>query len=217
MKALLGKWKAALQNYWQRQRRLRKSWRQQRYVALDLETSGLEPKSDQVLAMGWVVIEPPVLDYQQAQYFVTQAQPDLKQSPVVHGLVRRDFLDATPPQQALEQLATVLNGAVLVCHHVQFDWQFLQRLAKQHQVKLQPLAKFDTLTFEAARLRQQQHHIARGSLTLAACRQRFRLPMYEAHHAYSDAVACGELFLAQAYQYAGSSEASLQELLAKAK
>ncbi|MGQ4276414.1 3'-5' exonuclease [Pseudidiomarina sp. E22-M8] len=216
MSTFMDSWIASLQRYWQRHRSLQRSWRQHRYVALDLETSGLDPKSDQVLAMGWVVIEPPIIDYQQAQYFVTQAQPDLKQSPVVHGLVSRDFVDATPPRQALEQLASVLNGAVLVCHHVQFDWQFLERLAKQHQLKLQPLATFDTLTFEASRLRQQQHHIARGSLTLPACRKRFGLPGYDAHHAYSDAVACGELFLAQAYQYAGSSEASLQELSGKA-
>lgn len=217
MRTFIERWQTALQHYWEWRRSLQKTWRQHRYIALDLETSGLDPKSDQILAIGWVVIEPPIIDYQQAHYFVTQAQPDLKQSPVVHGLVRRDFADATPPEQALERLATMLEGAVLVCHHVQFDWKFLQHLAKQHQIKLQPLAKFDTLTFEAARLRKQQHHIARGSLTLAACRERFGLPSYEAHHAFIDAVACGELFLAQAYQYAGSSSASLQELLAKAK
>ncbi|WP_258240023.1 MULTISPECIES: 3'-5' exonuclease [Pseudidiomarina] len=202
-----------LRRYWQRHRQLNQSWRAHRYIALDLETSGLDPKTDQVLAMGWVTIRPPVIDYRSAHYFVTQVNPELKQSPVVHGMVQRDFEAAEAPQMALAQLARELQGAVLICHHVQFDWQFLQRFAKQYQVKLQPLAKFDTLTFEAQRLHQQQHHIARGSLTLKACRQRFHLPDYAAHHAFSDAVACGELFLAQAYQYAGSADAPLKELL----
>ena len=202
-----------LQTYWRRRQQLRKSWRAQRYIALDLETSGLDPKSDQVLAIGWVTIRPPVLEYTSGQYFVTQAQPELKQSPVVHGLVQKDFAAAEAPEEALKQLAHELEGAVLVCHHVQFDWQFLQRFAKAHGVRLQPLAKYDTLTFEAYRLKQQQHHIARGSLTLKACRERFRLPEYTAHHAFSDALACGELFLAQAYQYAGNADAPLKELL----
>lgn len=206
-----------LRRWWQRRQLLQRGWRGQRYVALDLETSGLDPKTDQVLAIGWVVIDPPLLDYQQAQYFVVQKRPDLKQSPVVHGMVSRDFAAAEDPLQALQALTEVLQGAVLVAHHVQFDWQFLLQFAKQHQVKLQPLAKFDTLTFEAQRLKQQQHHIARGSLTLTACRQRFQLPEYTAHHAYSDAVACGELFLAQAYQYAGRTNVPLAELLARCK
>lgn len=202
-----------LQQSWRRRRQLSQSWRQQRYVALDLETSGLDPKADQVLAMGWVTIRPPIIEYASAHYFVTQVAPELKQSPVVHGLVQRDFSAAEAPKVALEQLAEELRGAVLVCHHVQFDWQFLKRFAKQHDVQLEPLAKYDTLTFEAQRLKQQQHHIARGSLTLKACRERFRLPDYNAHHAFSDALACGELFLAQAYQYAGSADAPLKELL----
>lgn len=202
-----------LNEYWQRQKQLQKSWRTQRYIALDIETSGLDPKSDQVLAIGWIAIQPPMMDYASAHYFVTQARPDLKQSPVVHGMVQKDFAAAAAPKEALVQLSEDLKGAVLVCHHVQFDWQFLQRFAKAHGVRLQPLAKFDTLTFEAQRLKQQQHHIARGSLTLNACRQRFGLPDYTAHHAFSDALACGELFLAQAYQYAGRADAPLKELL----
>lgn len=202
-----------LQSYWQRYLQLRKSWHEQTYIALDLETSGLDPKSDQVLAIGWVAITPPVMDYAQSRYFITQMNPELKQSPVVHGMVQRDFAGAEEPQLALKQLAEELEGAVLICHHVQFDWQFLRRFAQQHGVRLNPLAKFDTLTFEAQRLKQQQHHIARGSLTLQACRERFHLPDYQAHHALSDAIACGELFLAQAYQYAGHARVPLKELL----
>lgn len=207
------RWLDKLQSYNHRRQQLGKDWRQQRYVALDLETSGLDPKVDQVLALGWIVITPPVLDYAQARYAVVQQQPELKQSPVVHGLVQRDFITATDVATVLEALAEVLNGAVLVCHHVGFDWQFLLRLAKAQQVRLRPLAKFDTLTFEAQRLRMQQQHIQRGSLKLAACRQRYGLPEYEAHQALTDAIACGELFLAQAYGYAGSAKVSLQEFL----
>ncbi|RUO61826.1 3'-5' exonuclease [Pseudidiomarina insulisalsae] len=206
-------WWQQLQHFWQRRQHLNRGWRDHRYIALDVETSGLDARRDQVLAIGWIEVTPPVMDFQHGQYFVTQSAPELKQSPVVHGLVRRDFASAEAPEAALRALAEVLEGAVLVCHHVQFDWQFLQRFARQYKVRLRPLAKFDTLTFEARRLRLQQHHIARGSLTLKACRSRFGLPDYQAHHAFSDAIACGELFLAQAYQYAGRTNAPLKELL----
>jgi DNA polymerase-3 subunit epsilon len=64
-------------------------------------------------------------------------------------------------------------------------------------------------------LRNQQHHLERGSLTLARCRQRYHLPEYQAHHALSDAVACGELFLAQAYRFAGRADVALHKFVIK--
>lgn len=179
----------------------RRPWTEQTYVALDVETSGLDPRTDQLLAVAWVVIKPPVIDYASGRYFLLKHDhTDLKQSPVVHGLVSKDFIDPTNPKQVLQQLAEILKDKVLVCHYIQLDWGFLQQAAKQYGVKLQPLARFDTLAYEAQRLRRHQHHIARGELTLSTCRQRYGLPEYNAHHAFSDAVACGELMLAQRYR-----------------
>lgn len=179
----------------------RKPWTEQTYVALDVESSGLDPRSDQLLAVAWVVIKPPIIDYASGRYFLLKHdRTDLKQSPVVHGLVRKDFIDPTHPAQVLHELAAVLNGHTLVCHYIQLDWGFLQQAAKQHGVNLAPFAKFDTLAYEAQRLKRHQHHIARGELTLSACRQRYGLPEYNAHHAFSDAIACGELMLAQRYK-----------------
>lgn len=179
----------------------RKPWTEQTYVALDVESSGLDPRRDQLLAVAWVVIKPPVIDYASGRYFLLKHhQTDLKQSPVVHGLVSKDFVDPTEPADVLRELAAVLKGKVLVCHYIQLDWGFLTNAAKQYGIKLEPLARFDTLAYEAQRLKRHQHHIARGELTLSACRQRYGLPPYNAHHAFSDAVACGELMLAQRYK-----------------
>ena len=190
--------------WWQRRQQRNLPWTSHTYVALDLETSGLNAATDQLLAIAWVEIKPPVVDYQSGRYYLLKHDAtELKQSPVVHGLVSKDFIETTEPREVLETLAKVLKDKVLVCHHIKLDWSFLKKAARAHGVRLQPLALFDTLAFEATRLKRQQHHIARGSLTLSACRQRYGLPEYHAHHAFSDAVGCGELMLAQCYQYAG--------------
>lgn len=199
-----------LKRWWSKTIQVRKSWTQHTYIALDIETSGLDPKADQLLAVAWVEMTPPVIDYKTGCYYlIKHDKTDLKQSPVVHGLVSKDFLETTEPRVMLEQLAEILRGKVLVCHHIQLDWSFLKHAARQYGIKLEPLALFDTLAFEATRLKRQQHHIKRGSLTLAACRARYGLPEYDAHHAFSDAVGCGELMLAQGYKFAGSSKSRL--------
>jgi DNA polymerase-3 subunit epsilon len=179
----------------------KKPWTEHTYVALDVESSGLDPRNDQLLAVAWVVIKPPVIDYASGRYFLLKHdQTELKQSPVVHGLVSKDFIDPTEPADVLRELAAVLKDNILVCHYIQLDWGFLKQAAKQHGIKLEPLARFDTLAYEAKRLKRHQHHISRGELTLNACRQRYGLPEYNAHHAFSDAIACGELMLAQRYK-----------------
>lgn len=205
-----------LRDWWQRRRLLAQPWQQQRYIALDAETSGLNAAEDSLLALGWLELRPPLLDYTSAQYHVLAAADcDLKQSPVVHGLVQRDFAHHSDTRATLQLLQQHLQGAVLVCHHIALDWQFLQHAAGKHGIQLQPLALVDTLQLEARRLRNQQHHLQRGSLTLSACRERYHLPHYQAHHALTDAMACGELFLAQAYRFAGRANAALCEFVIK--
>lgn len=197
----MGSLRAWLQHRVQRWLQRQKPWTEQTYVALDVESSGLNPRTDQLLAVAWVVMKPPAIDYASGRYYLLKHdQTHLKQSPIVHGLVSKDFIETTSPAHVLRELAAVLNGNILVCHYMQLDWGFLQHAAKQHGVTLAPLAKFDTLAYEAQRLKRHQHHIARGELTLSACRQRYGLPEYNAHHAFSDAVACGELMLAQRYK-----------------
>ncbi|HET8817842.1 MAG TPA: 3'-5' exonuclease [Pseudidiomarina sp.] len=207
----------ALKRWWQRQQLLRQHWTDARYVVLDIETSGLDVRHDVMLAVAWIEVQPPYLDYSSARYFVLESGPDsthdLKQSPVVHGLLQRDFVHSSDTQDVLNELAKVLKDAVLVCHHTHLDWQFLQAAARDYDMNLEPLGWFDTLQFELRRLRNQHHHIPRGSLTLAAARQRYQLADYYAHHAFNDAVACAELMLAQGYRYAGSAKASVKNLL----
>ena len=54
----------------------------------------------------------------------------------------------------------------------------------------------DTLAIEL-QLRSHEHD-PEGALRLHACRERYQLPRYRGHNAAVDALACGELLLAQA-------------------
>ena len=59
-----------------------------------------------------------------------------------------------------------------------------------------PLTAVDTMALEH-RLRADVHGEVNGSLRLDAARRAYGLPRYSAHHALTDAIAAGELFLAQ--------------------
>jgi DNA polymerase-3 subunit epsilon len=110
-------------------------------------------------------------------------------------------------------LSRALNDAVLVCHHKGMDWRFLKHIEAEYGIPFKPLAVFDTLAFEKHKLERKPHQpILGGQLTLSACRRRYNLPEYNAHHALTDTVACAELFLAQCYGF-GASKSTLNLLI----
>jgi DNA polymerase III subunit epsilon len=101
-------------------------WRQATYTVLDLETTGLDPASDAIVAAGGLR----VLDGRAAAAtaFRLLARPD-RQVPAeairIHGLLPGE-LAAAPP--LAEQLATLLDrtmGDVLVVHVAEVDQAFL--------------------------------------------------------------------------------------------
>lgn len=200
----MGKLLGALADWYQRRQQLQKPWTQQRYVALDIETTGLDPKKHQVLAIAWMSIEPPVMHTGSAQYHVFSHGQELElgQSPTIHGLTRQDFLHSSEPRQTYAMLSRALSGAVLVCHHKGMDWRFLKHIEKEFRINFQPLGIFDTLAFEKNRFfKDPDNPPQKGELTLSACRSRHGLPSYTSHHAFTDTLACGELFLAQALNH----------------
>ena len=190
----MGKLLGALADWYQRRQQLQKPWTQQRYVALDIETTGLDPKKHQVLSIAWMSIEPPVMYTGSAQYHVFSHGQELElgQSPTIHGLTRQDFLHSSEPRQTYAMLSRALSGAVLVCHHKGMDWRFLKHIEKAFRINFQPLGIFDTLAFEKMYLEGKGEIIKKAALTLSECRLRRGLPKYSSHHALADTFACAD-------------------------
>lgn len=209
--------RSAWMRRWQRHRQLARPWQEQRWLALDLETNGLDAAQDSILAAGWVPVRPPRIPLFEADYRVVRGTEALSQSAVIHQLSSRDIAAGQTLSRVLKPLAQSLNGAILVAHHARFDWQFLQRAFAEAAIECQPLAILDTLRLEQNRLQRQRDWLQPGELTLGACRERYDLPKSRQHHALSDAVACAELFLAQAYAVAGKQKMSGAQLLRAAR
>lgn len=196
---------------WQQQRRaLRQDWRSVHWLAVDLETNGLNCGAGGILSVAWVPVFQGVMVMSEAQYHVIQADEPLNQSVVHHHLTSADIAMGEPLANVMQALADALSGAVLLAHHAGLDWRLLRAASRTTGVELSPLAVVDTLMLERRRRAQRYQHEQMGverldAYTLNACRQRHGLPQRPAHHALEDAVACAELFLAQAWKLGGSA------------
>ncbi|WP_028116856.1 exonuclease domain-containing protein [Ferrimonas senticii] len=211
-----GLWRApkALQPYFEQfPIRLNQSLAQTPLLALDLELTGLNPAADQIVSVAAVPMDQGQLRLGQCLHQAVTIAQSVGHSATIHGLRDLDLAQGQPLPQVLEALLPMLCGRVLVCHHAPLDVAFLRRaFAKVYGWPL-PLLVLDTLAIERQRLARQSQPLKKPLLQLAACRQRYHLPAYADHCALTDAIACGELLLAQQADADPNSQLTVAQLL----
>ncbi|MBZ9783486.1 3'-5' exonuclease [Pseudomonas sp. REP124] len=168
------------------------SLREQRWVVLDLETTGLNLNKDRVLSIGAVVIEDGAIDFSQ-QFERTLQCAELKLSPsvLIHGLGPSAIANGSDPAQALIEFMEFVGDSPLLAFHAPFDQHMLGRALKDHLgYKLQH-AFLDVA--EIAPLVCPQANIREAGLDEWI--NWFKLEVFERHNASADALATAELAL----------------------
>ncbi len=178
-------------------------WSAQSWLALDLETTGLEPLHGYIVSMGWVAIERGSIKLDTARHLLIDSRNLVGNSATIHQIRDTDLEHGVELGSALLALAQALINRIPVVHHRPLDEGFL-RVAYQEQFGfpwILPMA--DTLALERRRLSRRQEGIRKGALRLTECRRRYNLPDYPVHNALTDAISCAELFMAWARHFGG--------------
>jgi DNA polymerase-3 subunit epsilon len=166
-------------------------------VAVDLELTGLAPRADQIVAIGWVVIEQGRIQMQSARRTLVQIDGSVSDSATVHGIVDASLQDAVPLADALSPLLQEMNRAVLLAHHAPVEQHFLNAACRACFGAPLLVPVIDTVALGRRLLERGTRSASDDALRLPALRQRYRLPASPAHDALTDALATAELFLAQ--------------------
>lgn len=186
-------------------------------VALDFETTGLDPARDHVIAVGWVLLRGDRIMLSSARELRVRspAAEGVGQSAVIHGITDSDLDDAQDAGQMLEHLLPEIAGRAIVAHAASIERNFINPLLRRFDGI--PLANpfVDTMTLERRLVEANGGSVRElhGDLTLDACRARRGLPAHQSHSAGADAVACAELLLAQVDELGGARRVKLKELL----
>jgi DNA polymerase-3 subunit epsilon len=169
------------------------------FLAVDLETTGLDPDRDHVLAVGWLPVSAGQVVLAGACEAVVRPPPgvDVGASAAVHRLTDDTVAGARTLVDVLPDLLGALHGRVLLAHHAPIELGFLTRAAQEAYGAAVPFTAVDTMTVQHGLVLGDHGEIRPGSLRLDDARRHFGLPRYGAHHALTDAVATGELLLAQ--------------------
>jgi DNA polymerase-3 subunit epsilon len=165
---------------------------EQRLVVLDLETSGLDMKRDQVLSIGAVVIEHGGIDLgQQFECTLLRADHQASASTLIHGIAPSEIANGVDPAEALLGFMEFLGDSPLLAFHAGFDQRMLGRALKQTLGYRLQHRFFDVA--ELAPLLCPQANIRQAGLD--DWTQYFGLQVQQRHHASADALVTAELAL----------------------
>jgi len=193
----------------------RRAWREVEYVALDLETTGTDPRSEEIVSFGWVLLRGAAVDLSTAtRRMVRTSKAMPERSAVIHAITDDEAGRGEPACAVLQDLLAVLAGRVLIAHYAPTERGFLDAACRRCFGGGLLVPTVDTMQLAQRRLLRRGKVPARGELRLAALRETHNLPLYPLHDALVDALAAAELFLAQAEEASDAAPAPLGELLA---
>lgn len=167
-------------------------------LAVDLETTGLNPAKDVVLSTGYVPIDGLSVNLSGAGGTLVRVASEVGQSAVFHGLTDDQLARGSSLAEAVDAVLEAMTGRVLLAHHAAVEQSFLARAIEQvHGVRVR-FESLDTMKLASALIAPGFDDEPRGEdLRLWRARARYGLPRYRGHQALTDAIACAELFLAQ--------------------
>lgn len=171
-------------------------WKACDFLVVDLEMSSLDVNTGEILSIGWIVVTNGNIQLNSAEHHVIHSNKGVGQSATIHQLRDCEVNQGLSITQISARFLQMASGKVLVFHHASLDMAFLNKASKEINGSPLLLPASDTLILEKEKLLRKHNHIAQGELRLAACRDRYNLPLYPAHNALMDAVATAELFIA---------------------
>ena len=171
------------------------------YVAVDLETTGLDPASDRIIEIGAVRFgaEGP------RERFRTFVSPGRVLPPAIRvltGIEDADLSDAPPPSLAVHEFAAFARGLPLVAHNAPFDLGFLAEAGLQVQAPAYDSYELASVLLPTA-----------TRLDLRSLAESLGVTVEESHRALADAEVTAEVFLRLLERLERLPAATLRDLM----
>lgn len=167
-------------------------------LALDFETTGLNPKVDHILSAGYLTVEQDEIILGSSHHAIIDTEGALKEENVViHQITDDKKASGQSLEQTVSDLLDALSGKVMLVHFADIERRFLND-ACMRLYGIAPIYPIiDTFMLAKRRLDMKSAGYDPSELRLSKLRQSAKLPRYSAHNALTDAIATAELLFAE--------------------
>jgi DNA polymerase-3 subunit epsilon len=172
-------------------------WREAHYAVVDLETTGLDPRRDEIVSFASIPIDSArVIVGGTRATIVRPARMPEAETIRIHGLRPADLADAPLLPEVLDLMLESLTGRVLVAHVAWMERGFLVAALKRAGLRLaEPVLDTSVL---AQRVLASEDLGDGQALALGGLARTLGLPVHSPHVAEGDALTTAQLFLALA-------------------
>jgi DNA polymerase-3 subunit epsilon len=165
---------------------------QARFVVVDVETSGLDPRRDRLLSIGAVAVAGAAIHPADSiELVLRQPVASTQENILVHGISANQQRTGMPAEEAMRAFSVFVGTDTLVAYHADFDRQFLERAARDSSVAVSQWRWIDAAWLAPALLNGDAGH----RRPLDAWCADHGISHIARHNAASDALATAELFL----------------------
>ena len=171
------------------------------WVAIDCETTGLNRRTDEIIAVGAVrIVGQRILTSQRLELLVRPDKEVPADSVRIHRLRSRDVAQGLPLDEAMRQLLHFIGSRPLVGYYLEFDVAMLNRAVWPllgmglPQQRLEVSAMYYEYKFKQLPPYQQFDN-AHIDLRFATLMDDLALPQRKAHDALNDAVMAAMAFV----------------------
>ena len=156
------------------------------YVAFDIETTGLDSRTDAIIEIGAVLMRGgEVVDTFTS--FADPGYPLSAKTVSLTGITDEMLRGAPKPEKAVDEFLDWLNGRTLVAHNAEFDIGFIREYCKKSGRAFDP-HYIDTLVLSQYLCPELSNH------KLDTVANHLGLPPFQHHRAFDDAGVCGNIF-----------------------
>jgi DNA polymerase-3 subunit epsilon len=171
-------------------------WRSAEFCVIDLETTGLDLRRDEIVAYGAAIVAHGRIPCGRTAYSLVRPTRAVSVPALtVHGLSPADLAGAPTVDEVVDDLIGLLTGRVLVAHAAWVERAFLDRALRPRGVAPGRTVIDTAALLRACRLADRD---AAGEPNLEAASRDLGLPVHTPHHALGDAFTTAQLFLALA-------------------
>jgi len=165
------------------------------YVCLDCETTGLNPKKDEILSIGAVHIKDNrILMRKTFNIFVKPSKNINIESIKIHHLRPIDLENAVNPKEAILNLLNFIGSRPIVGYYIKFDISIISRYTKQYLgVKLPNESIEVSSMFYKTKKKTSEYEFI--DLKFDTIMKELDIPKLGKHDALNDAIMTSMIFL----------------------
>jgi DNA polymerase-3 subunit epsilon len=166
------------------------------FCAVDIETTGLNPKKDEIIALACMPILHMRIRVRDTFYTLIRPKRYSYSAMKYHGISKDNLMDAPVFEAAADEIIKVLDG-ILVGHSVEFDFSFLKKNFKNSGMKFKREC-LDIVMIERWLRRKLRNPDM--DLGFDAMMKAYGLKQYFRHNAVADAFFAAQIFQLQMRQ-----------------